>query len=330
MSRFCGWRFESKDFNCDLWVRTIFCSLILVHQGWVSAHHSCSGKQHAPTSTSHSMLREFQSFRCFIPRNRIGPFVRWSVASGQNDCSGQNDILKTFLILAEAIGTFILMFCICAIIAITQLMRGEVGLLEYAATAALSVVVIVFSIGAISGAHVNPAVTIAFATCGQFPWSKVPLYIMAQGIGSVLATYVGKLVYGISSELLTTRPLQGSAAAFWVELIATLIIMFLASALTHHAKYIGHLAGFIVGTAIGLAVLITGPVSGGSMNPARSLGPALVSWKFDDVWIYLTAPTIGAVAGAFLYSAIRLRRHACCSDPSPDTAQQRQSSQYPF
>lgn len=76
-------------------------------------------------------------------------------------------------ILAEAIGTFILMFCICAIIAITQLMRGEVGLLEYAATAALSVVVIVFSIGAISGAHVNPAVTIAFAASGQFPWSKV-------------------------------------------------------------------------------------------------------------------------------------------------------------
>lgn len=75
--------------------------------------------------------------------------------------------------LAEAVGTFILMFCICAIIAITQLMRGEVGLLEYAVTAALSVVVIVFSIGAISGAHVNPAVTIAFATSGQFPWSKV-------------------------------------------------------------------------------------------------------------------------------------------------------------
>lgn len=66
------------------------------------------------------------------------------------------------------------------------------------------------------------------------------------------------------------------------------------------------------------------------MNPARSLGPALVSWKFDDVWIYLAAPTIGAVGGAFLYRAVRLRRHACCSDPSPDTAQQRQSSQYPF
>ncbi|KAH7857977.1 hypothetical protein Vadar_018541 [Vaccinium darrowii] len=219
-------------------------------------------------------------------------------------------------VLAEAVGTFILMFCICAIIAITQLMRGEVGLLEYAVTAALSVVVIVFSIGAISGAHVNPAVTIAFATSGQFPWSKVPLYIIAQGIGSLLATYVGKLVYGINSELLTTKPVHGSSAAFWVELIATLIIVFLASALAHQAKYIGHLAGFIVG-----------PVSGASMNPARSLGPAIVSWKFGGIWIYLTAPTIGAVGGAFLYRALRIHRNPCCSNPSPDNAQRRQPSQ---
>ncbi|XP_057485101.1 probable aquaporin NIP7-1 isoform X3 [Actinidia eriantha] len=145
------------------------------------------------------------------------------------------DLLRK--VLAEALGTFILMYSICAIIAITQLMGGEVGLLEYAATAALSVVVIVFSIGAISGAHVNPSVTIAFATFGQFPWSKVPLYILAQLVGSVLATYVGKLVYGIKSELMTTRPLQGSTSAFWVELIATLLIMFLASSLAHQSKY---------------------------------------------------------------------------------------------
>ncbi|XP_057485965.1 probable aquaporin NIP7-1 isoform X2 [Actinidia eriantha] len=144
------------------------------------------------------------------------------------------DLLRK--VLAEALGTFILMYSICAIIAITQLMGGEVGLLEYAATAALSVVVIVFSIGAISGAHVNPSVTIAFATFGQFPWSKVPLYILAQLVGSVLATYVGKLVYGIKSELMTTRPLQGSTSAFWVELIATLLIMFLASSLAHQSR----------------------------------------------------------------------------------------------
>ncbi|GFZ21434.1 hypothetical protein Acr_29g0005960 [Actinidia rufa] len=223
-------------------------------------------------------------------------------------------------VLAEALGTFILMYSICAIIAITQLMGGEVGLLEYAATAALSVVVIVFSIGAISGAHVNPSVTIAFATFGQFPWSKVPLYILAQLVGSVLATYVGKLVYGIKSELMTTRPLQGSTSAFWVELIATLLIMFLASSLAHQSKYAIYLV-LLLGQPLALQCSSQGtPVSGGSMNPARSLGPAIVSWKFDDVWIYLTAPTIGAVGGAFLFHAMRLERHPCCSNSSPSTA----------
>ncbi|CAL5392948.1 unnamed protein product [Camellia sinensis] len=227
-------------------------------------------------------------------------------------------------VLAEAMGTFILMFCICAIIAITQLMGGQVGLLEYAATSALTVVVVIFSIGAISGAHVNPSITFAFATLGQFPWSQVPLYIIAQIMGSTLATYVGSLVYGIKSELMITRPLQGSTTAFWVELIATFIIMFLASSLEYQSKYVGHLSGFIVGTAIGLAVLISGPISGGSMNPARSLGPAIVSWKFGDVWIYLIAPTVGAVGGALLFRALRLQHHPCCSDSSPNSTRLRQ------
>ncbi|CAL5395549.1 unnamed protein product [Camellia sinensis] len=236
----------------------------------------------------------------------------------------QMDIDSLRKVLAEAMGTFILMFCICAIIAITQLMGGQVGLLEYAATAALTVVVVIFSIGAISGAHVNPSITFAFATLGQFPWSQVPLYIIAQIMGSTLATYVGSLVYGIKSELMITRPLQGSTTAFWVELIATFIIMFLASSLEYQSKYVGHLSGFIVGTAIGLAVLISGPISGGSMNPARSLGPAIVSWKFGDVWIYLIAPTVGAVGGALLFRALRLQHQPCCSDSSPNTTQLRQ------
>ncbi|XAR57235.1 hypothetical protein NMG60_11025297 [Bertholletia excelsa] len=222
-------------------------------------------------------------------------------------------------VLAEAVGTFILMFCICAIVAITQFAGGEVGLLEYAATAALTVVVVIFSIGAISGAHVNPAVTIAFATFGEFPWSKVPFYVLTQIMGAALATYVGRQVYGVKAELMTTRPLKGSTSAFWVELIASFILMFLASSISHQAKYVGNLAGIVVGVAIGLAVLITGPVSGGSMNPARSLGPAMVAWKFDDIWIYLIAPTVGALGGALLFHALRLQRHTCCSNFSSNT-----------
>ncbi|CAL0320551.1 unnamed protein product [Lupinus luteus] len=161
-------------------------------------------------------------------------------------------------VMAEVMGTFILMFCVCGIIATTQLQNGAVGLLEYAATAGLTVVVIIFSIGPISCAHVNPAVTIAFATLGHFPWIKVPIYIIAQTIGSVVATYIGSLVYGIKSEVVMTQPLQGCNSAFWVEVIATFIIMFLIAALTSESQSVGHLSGFVAGMAIGLAVLITG------------------------------------------------------------------------
>ncbi|XP_057956805.1 probable aquaporin NIP7-1 [Malania oleifera] len=223
------------------------------------------------------------------------------------------------VVLAEMVGTFILMFSVCGIIASTQLMRSEVGLLEYAATAGLTIIVLIFSIGSISGSHVNPSVTVAFAAFGHFPWSKVPLYIIAQMLGSVLATFVGSAVYGIKSELVTTQPLQGCTAAFWVELIATFIVMFLATSLTYEAQSVGHLSGFVVGIAIGLAVLITGPVSGGSLNPARSLGPAIVSWRFKNVWIYLTAPTIGAAAGVLLFRILRLKRQPCTSTPSPNS-----------
>ncbi|KAF8394447.1 hypothetical protein HHK36_020655 [Tetracentron sinense] len=230
------------------------------------------------------------------------------------------DLNSIRMVFAEIVGTFILMFCVSGIIASTQLMRGEVGLSEYAATAGLTIIVVIFSIGHISGAHVNPSVTIAFATFGQFPWSKVPFYISAQMVGSVLATYVGKSVYGIHSDLLITRPLHGLTSAFWVELIAAFFIMFLAASLLSEAHTVAHLSGFVIGIAIALAVLITGPVSGGSLNPARSFGPAIVSWKFDELWLYLVAPTVGALAGALLFRVLRLQRRPCSSPSLPSTS----------
>ncbi|KAK3031171.1 hypothetical protein RJ639_035328 [Escallonia herrerae] len=193
---------------------------------------------------------------------------------GSNPTSGNKDSLTKVCsfrlamdltcarrVIAEALGTFILVFCICGIVASMHLTGGQVGLLEYAIAAALTVIVVVFSIGGISGAHVNPAVTIAFATVGPFPWSKVPLYILAQLGGSMLATYAGKLIYGVESELMITRPLQGSIAAFWVELIATFILLLLAASLSDETQIVGKLSGFMVGVAIGLGVLITGYTS---------------------------------------------------------------------
>ncbi|XP_061356834.1 probable aquaporin NIP7-1 isoform X2 [Gastrolobium bilobum] len=234
------------------------------------------------------------------------------------------------MVMAEVVGTFILMFCVCGIIASTQFQNGAVGLLEYAATAGLTVIVIIFSIGPISCAHVNPAVTIAFATIGQFPWFKVPIYIIAQTVGSMSATYIGSLVYGIKSDAMMTQPLQGCNSAFWVEVIATFIIMFLVAALTSESQSVGHLSGFVAGIAIGLAVLITGPVSGGSMNPARSLGPAILSWKFKDIWIYIIAPSAGAVAGALMFRFLRIRDQHCSTLSSPNISDVHVGRPIPF
>ncbi|KAM0031470.1 putative major intrinsic protein [Helianthus debilis subsp. tardiflorus] len=135
-------------------------------------------------------------------------------------------------VVAEMLGSFIVMFSIVGIVASTELMRG-VGLLEYAVTAGLAVIVVVFSIGHISGAHVNPAFTIAFATVGPFPWRRVPMYIVAQVAGCTIATYVGMMVYGMKSEVLMTRPLVGHSSAFWAEFMASFFVLFLTASLVH-------------------------------------------------------------------------------------------------
>ncbi|CAM9003855.1 unnamed protein product [Rhodiola kirilowii] len=212
------------------------------------------------------------------------------------------------MVAAEVVGTFMLMFSVCGIVSVTQLLGGQaVGLLEYAATGGLTITTVIFCVGPISGAHVNPAFTLAFAIFGHFSWFMVPFYVTAQLIGSVLATYVSNCVYGVNPELVLTKPLHGIPSAFWIEFIGTYMIMLLAASMLYNCKTIGHLSGIVVGIGIALAVLITGPVSGGSLNPARSLGPAIVSGKFTDVWIYIVAPCAGAISGAMTNRILRLR-----------------------
>ncbi|KAL8209497.1 hypothetical protein R6Q57_006229 [Mikania cordata] len=228
----------------------------------------------------------------------------------------QMDKTLVRMVVAEMLGSFIVMFSIGGIIASTGLMRG-VGLLEYAVTAGLAVVTVVFSIGHISGAHVNPSVTIAFATVGPFPWKRVPLYIVAQTAGCTIATYAATMVYGLKSEILMTRPLVGHNKAFWAEFMASFFVLFLTASLVHAPPSVTQFSGFIVAVGIALGVLIAGPISGGSMNPARSLGPAIVSVNYEGLWIYLTAPTLGAICGAFMLRVLKPCTSLTSSSSSP-------------
>ncbi|XP_030548196.1 probable aquaporin NIP7-1 [Rhodamnia argentea] len=273
--------------------------------------------EEAASPASSPSMEDQESGRNVLPRSRDCSTLKDFILGR----SPQGTTLNTArMVLAEAVGTFILMYCISAIVSITQLLKGEVGLMGYAATAGMTIVVVIFSLGPISDAHINPAITIAFAIYGHFPWSRVPLYIIAQMTGSVLATYVGALVYGVESSLMITRPLGGPASAFWVEFLATFIMVFLIAGLTYNHRSVGQLSGFVMGTGIGLAVVIAGPVSGASMNPARSLGPAIVSWDFESIWIYITAPVTGSIVGGFVYRLLRLQGQVSSSAASSPNA----------
>ncbi|KAK9139659.1 hypothetical protein Scep_009340 [Stephania cephalantha] len=150
---------------------------------------------------------------------------------------------------------------------------------------------------------------------------------MVQGsllhFGAIPRIYIWNIcrdsIYNIRIESIITRPLQGLKTAFFAEFMATFIIMFLAALIScaPHART-GQVAGFAMGVAIALAILVTGPVSGGSMNPARSIGPALISWNFEGIWLYILAPTVGAVLGAFVARMLRLQRRSCSRDSSPN------------
>ncbi|GFZ06166.1 NOD26-like intrinsic protein 1;2 [Actinidia rufa] len=161
----------------------------------------------------------------------------------------------------------------------------------------LVVMVMVYSVGHISGAHFNPAVTIAFATCKRFPWKQVPAYVSAQVVGSTLASGTLRLTAAsriTSPELfrpdLTCNPLCWNSSSHSTSCLSSPI---------------GELAGLAVGATVLLNVMFAGPISGASMNPARSLGPAIVSNHYKGIWIYILAPISGAIAGAWVYNIIR-------------------------
>ncbi|KAL8113129.1 aquaporin NIP1-1-like [Apium graveolens] len=209
-------------------------------------------------------------------------------------------------VIAEMLGTYFVIFAGEAAVTVNLAKSNVVTLPGISIVWGLAVMVMVYSVGHISGAHFNPAVTIAFATCKRFPWKEVTPYIFAQVSGSTLASGTLRLIFnGKQDEFSGTLPSGSELQSFVLEFVITFYLMFVISGVATDNRAIGELAGLAVGATIVVNVMIAGPISGASMNPARSLGPAIVSSIYRGIWIYMVAPIAGAIAGAWVYNIIR-------------------------
>jgi aquaporin NIP len=207
-------------------------------------------------------------------------------------------------LVAEFVGTFALVFAGCGAIMVdsTTHQLGHVGV---AITFGLVIMVMIYAVGHISGAHFNPAVTLAFAVTRHFPMLRVPAYWAAQAAGAVAAALVLRATLGDVGGLGATQPAGSAGQSLVFEVVLTAILMFVIMAVATDTRAVGEAAAIAIGATVGLDAMFGGPVSGASMNPARSLGPALVAGRLDDLWVYLLGPAVGAVAAAVLYQGLR-------------------------
>jgi len=169
----------------------------------------------------------------------------------------------------------------------------------------LVIMVMIAATGHISGAHFNPAVTVAFALTRHFPWREVPFYVGGQTMGAVLGALTLRLVIGDVANLGATLPAGSVGQSFGLEVLLTAVLMFVIIAVATDTRAVGETAAIAIGATVAVNALWAGPISGASMNPARSIGPALVAGIGQDQWIYILAPFIGAAIGGFIYQWIR-------------------------
>lgn len=214
------------------------------------------------------------------------------------------------MLFSEALGTFWLVLAGTGAIVVNDL-TGALTHLGVAAAFGLVIFIMISALGDVSGAHFNPAVTIGFYLAGRFPGRTILPYIASQTLGAVLASVVVHYLFPSHATLGVTTP-SGSYLQAWVlEVILTSGLMFVILSVSTGASERGITAALAIGGTVGLAALFGGPVTGASMNPARSLAPALVSGHTQALWIYLTAPVLGAAAAVFVCMCTRDKE--CCS-----------------
>ncbi|ANM61822.1 NOD26-like intrinsic protein 2;1 [Arabidopsis thaliana] len=214
-------------------------------------------------------------------------------------------------LLAELVGTYYLIFAGCAAIAVNAQHNHVVTLVGIAVVWGIVIMVLVYCLGHLS-AHFNPAVTLALASSQRFPLNQVPAYITVQVIGSTLASATLRLLFDLNNDVcskkhdvfLGSSPSGSDLQAFVMEFIITGFLMLVVCAVTTTKRTTEELEGLIIGATVTLNVIFAGEVSGASMNPARSIGPALVWGCYKGIWIYLLAPTLGAVSGALIHKML--------------------------
>jgi aquaporin NIP len=207
---------------------------------------------------------------------------------------------------AEGIGVFALVFAGCGAIITEAEHPGTLGNVGIALVFGLVIMAMIYATGHLSGAHLNPAVTVAFALTRHLPRSEVAAYVAGQLLGALLAAAALAAIWPSQPAALgTTLPSVGAGSALVYEAVMSAFLMFVIMAVATDTRAVGAAAAIAIGATVGLDALFGGPITGASMNPARSLGPALVSGELHDLWIYLVGPVFGTVLGALAYQLVR-------------------------
>jgi MIP family channel proteins len=208
--------------------------------------------------------------------------------------------------LAEAFATFALVFAGCGAIVANAERGGDLGSNGIAVTFGLVIMVMVYATGHLSGAHINPAVSVAFCASRHFPLHDAALYVPSQLGGATAGALLLRVVWdGTPADLGATLPTVGAGPALVYEVVMTAFLMFVIMAVATDTRAVGAAAAIAIGGTVALDALFGGPITGASMNPARSFGPALVAGEWHDFWLYVIGPGLGAIIGAFAYQLTR-------------------------